>query len=357
MSNKERLIANNEKIAEIRETLKKKQVSPTDMLQARVDSNNSCAYLFYMYEGDNVDFAKNLDTSRVTNMDYMFGTCKYLTNIPFEINSKNVTSMTYMFSNCERLTGIPKLNTENVKYMSSMFNKCFALSSIPLIDTSSAKSMSRMFERCDSLTTIPQLNTSNVTDMSNMFNTCAYLTTIPDLDTSNVTNISNLFYSCIRLTSIPKLDTSNATQMQNMFYNCRALMTIPEINAINATSMNSIFYNCTNLTNLTIKNIKINLMLGTGNDSMGSLLTNESLINTIKECWDLTGSTTRTLTMSTLQKNNIANIYVKLVDVTDEMLATDPYANNKKPCVVCESTDEGAMLITEYLTSKNWQLA
>ena len=48
---------------------------------------------------------------------------------------------------------------------------------------------------------------------------------------------------------------------------------------------------------------------------------------------------------------------MKLVDITDEMRAEDEFIDLKKPFVVCESTDEGAMSVTEYVTSKNWQLA
>lgn len=91
--------------------------------------------------------------------------------------------------------------------------------------------------------------------------------------------------------------------------------------------------------------------------SWGHLLTDESLINTAKELWDLTGATSQTLTMSTASNARFDAIYVKLVDVTEEMIAEDEYVSNKKPCVVCESTDEGAMTLREYVISKNWALA
>ena len=50
-------------------------------------------------------------------------------------------------------------------------------------------------------------------------------------------------------------------------------------------------------------------------------------------------------------------IYVKLIGATDEMRAEDPYIDNKKPCIVCESTDEGAMTLKEYGISKNWNIS
>lgn len=59
-----------------------------------------------------------------------------------------------------------------------------------------------------------------------------------------------------------------------------------------------------------------------------------------------------------LYLDTVAKKLYQCVSVTtDEMRAEDEYIDNKKPFVQCESTDEGAMTIQEYVTSKNWQLA
>ena len=64
------------------------------------------------------------------------------------------------------------------------------------------------------------------------------------------------------------------------------------------------------------------------------------------------------MTFGTANTAKLENVYVKLIDITDDMRAEDEYIDNKAPFEVCESTDEGAMLVTEYVTTvKNWKLA
>lgn len=350
-----------------------------DMLQARVDATNSCKYLFYYYNGTNVDFLENLDTSSVTDMTNMFSNCSKLITIPL-LDTRNVTNMYKMFQSCNKLTEIPQMDTSKVTNMANMFQTNSALTSIPQLDTSSCTDMNYMFESCSNITTIPQLDTINVTNMSYMFKSCSKLTEIPQMNTSKVTNMYEMFSSCKSLTTIPQLDTSKVSTMQSMFRYCESLTTIPkldtrnvydfsymfydcksltkisELDMIYAGNLSMMFANCTNLTNLTLKNIKKTLQIGSGT-SYGTLLTDESIINTAKELWDLTGATSQKLTLSTTSNARLDAIYVKLVDVTDEMIAEDEYISNKKPCVVCESTDTGAMTLREYVISKNWQIS
>ena len=64
-----------------------------------------------------------VDTSNVTNMNYMFYKCASLKEVP-QLNTSNVTNMSYMFFNCTSLTEIPQFDTSNVINMSEMFSSC-----------------------------------------------------------------------------------------------------------------------------------------------------------------------------------------------------------------------------------------
>ena len=294
-----------------------------------------------------------IDTSNVTNMCLMFNSCSALTSIP-QLDTSKVTNMGSMFRLCSKLTSVPQLDTSNVTNMSSMFNNCKALTSVPQLDTSNVTDMTSMFDSCKALTSIPQLDTSNVTKMRDMFNSCSALTSIPQLDTSNVTDMTNMFYRCSALTSVPQLDTSNVTDMGSMFNGCSKLETISGIDLRSATSLYSIVSSCQTLKECWFKNIRNDLQVGSGS-TYGHLLTLDCLLYLIKEV--IKKSTTIKLTVGTTNLAKLSGIYVKLIDITDEMRAEDEFIDQKYPFEVCESTDEGAMTLSTYYGLKNLTLA
>lgn len=227
-----------------------------------IDTSN-VTNMDYMFQNfANLTTIPQLDTSSVTSMRWMFYGCTGLTTIP-QLNTSNVTNMIYMFQNCSSLTTIPLLNTSNVMEMYYMFSGCSNLTEIPQLDTSTATRMDYMFQNCKSLTTIPQLNTSNVVNMSYMFYGCTSLTTIPLIDTSSATNMWSMFSGCSNLTSVPQLNTSSATNMSTMFRNCSNLVTIPQLNMSNVTNVQNMFYNCDSLSDDSLNNILASLLTAT----------------------------------------------------------------------------------------------
>lgn len=133
-----------------------------DMLQIKIDNNNSCEYLFYKYTGTTDDFIVNfskLDTSKVTNMSDMFRNCKNLTTIP-QLNTSNATDMRAMFDGCDNLTTMSQLDTSKATDMNYMFRDCHSLEKIDitkLADTLYAFNRYEdyyIFDNCHSLKTI-----------------------------------------------------------------------------------------------------------------------------------------------------------------------------------------------------------
>ena len=180
---------------------------------------------------------ENLNTSNVTDMNFMFSGCSALTSLDLSgFNTSNVTSMEYMFYHCSKLTSLDlsSFNTSNVTYMSFMFSDCSKLTSLDLsgFNTSNVKEMRGMFCRCSKLTSLDLsgFNTSNVTSMEYMFYNCSSLKSldISGFKTDMVTSMYFMFRSCSSLTSLDLsgFNTPNVADMRSMFYNCSNLETI-----------------------------------------------------------------------------------------------------------------------------------
>ena len=307
-------------------------------------------YTFFYYLKDLNNLIKYEDTSNVTNMSYMFNGCSSLTTIP-NMNTSKVTDMGSMFTLCSSLTTVPSMDTSNVTNMRAMFNGCSSLTTIPNMNTSKVTDMGSMFNKCSSLITIPNMDTSNITSLYYMFNGCSSLTTVPNMDTSKVTSMSNTFKGCSSLTTVPNIDTSKVTYMESTFDGCSSLTTVPSMDISNVTSMSGnnmlrVFYRCYKLEYLNLLNVKVNIQIGSGSE-WGHLIQKDCLIQIISELIK-PSSGSRTLTMGTANTAKLADTYVKLLE--DD-------GTGKYPFELCESTDEGAMTITDYCLYKNWQLA
>lgn len=352
-----------------------KKISPLltrrekDMLQQRVDATNDASYLFYYFGGKNLDFINKLDTSKVTNMKYMFSNCNNLQTIDLSnFNTSKVTNMRNMFYYCQKLTelDVSSFDTSKVTDMSSMFYDLITLKTLNLsnFDINKVTNAMSMFNSCSNLKTliIPDGFLKNNTDATWLFFYCSALTNFDTtrLDFSNVTNAYGCFSNCKALNVIDlRFKTSKITNMENMFSMSGTdnnLEQILGLDMYSCTKDTNIFTECMNLKELTIKNIRISIVISTNRIAVN--LSRNSLLGVAKELWDNSGSSTaKTLTITTTHKTTLDGIYVKLIPITEEMRAEDPYIDNKKPFVECASTDEDAMTVSNYITvEKNWTI-
>ena len=279
------------------------------------------------FEALNAALSKT-DTSSLTTLYQAFHSST-ATSLSLNLNTTNVTSMLGMFAYCESLQHAPDLYTGKVTTMKQMFSNCKAMVDAPLYDT------------------------ALVTDMQQMFENCYKLSTVPPYDTTSVTTMATMFRNDSALISIPKFNTPNVTNTTSTFYYCTALTTIPELDMRNVTAASSMLERCGKLTEIHLKNIKTNLQVGSGS-TYGHLITKECLIELIYELRNTGSSQTLTIGAANLEK--LTDVYVKTIEITDEMRAADDLVGEKLPFVVCESTDEGAMLISQYVSAKNWAL-
>ena len=177
----------------------------------KVVAPKGCSGLFaYFSKATSIDLS-HFDTSKVTNMGYMFSHCSGLTSLDVTgFDTSKVTSMSYMFGGCSGLTSldVSHFDTSNVTDMSCMFWGCSGLTSLDVthFDTSKVTLMYYMFDGCSGLTSldVTGFDTSKVTNMRYMFDGCSGLTLLDlsSFDTSKVTYMDRMFWGCSGLTSL-----------------------------------------------------------------------------------------------------------------------------------------------------------
>ena len=222
--------------------------------------------MFYSMSGLTSLDLSNFDTSKVTNMDNMFGSVWHLTSLNLSnFDTSQVTNMDHMF-NSVGLTSLnlSNFNTSKVTSMVGMFSYMSNLTSLNLsnFDTSKVINMVGMFSDMPSLTTLNLSNfdTSQVTNMSVMFDGMHNLTTLnlSNFDTSKVTSMKGMFSDTYSLTSLDlsNFDTSQVTNMSVMFNGMHNLTTLnlSNFDTSKVTTMRNMFSDMPSLTSLNLSN-------------------------------------------------------------------------------------------------------
>ena len=200
-----------------------------------VVANPNSSTLFANFKQTKTIDLSNLDTSYVTDMNYMFDGMSHLENITFgeKFDTSNVTNMNQMFATWDGVSQLKTINlssfkTSKVTNMSGMFAGLTELTELDLsnFDTSSVTNMGQMFEGLSKITELDLSNfdTSNVTSMTAMFHNCSSLKALDlsNFNTKKVTSMVNMFLNTTNLQTIyvgPNWST-DGTDIYDMFSNC-----------------------------------------------------------------------------------------------------------------------------------------
>ena len=200
----------------------------------------------YNYALNNIPDYKNVTEIPQENLDYlnsglvastmnsMFDQCYELESIPrLNIDTSKCTDMAYMFRYCGQVAN-PKitmdlswLDTSKVTTMIYMFMNSGLNGDIDLshFDISNVTDMRYMFDMCDNLVSldITGWDTSKVEDMRDMFSNCSNLETINGIiDMSGCRFYNFMFYGCPKLTKVkiknPPDDFESETQLTSSQY-------------------------------------------------------------------------------------------------------------------------------------------
>ena len=203
---------------------------------------------FHSFKTANIVFDPDMDTSNVTNMNFMFA---YASNFNWNIsnwNVENVTTMNAMFYvaqkfnsdisgwNVSKVTDMSRMflwaenfnqpignwNTSNVTNMASMFQSAKEFNqNLSGWDVSKVENMYAMFNWAEQFDgDISTWNTSEVTNMAGMFgNAKNFNQPIGNWNTSKVTTMASMFYYAHKFNQpIGNWNTSNVTNMYSTFH-------------------------------------------------------------------------------------------------------------------------------------------
>ena len=131
--------------------------------------NENCVGMFYAPNGESYECKNKLKLSQISFNN---------------VDTSSVTNMEFMFAGCEELEklDLSSFNTSKVEDMSSMFAWCRNLAELDLstFDTSNVTDMDAMFSGCSNLTSLDlsSFDTSNVHICEGMFDDCLKLKTV-----------------------------------------------------------------------------------------------------------------------------------------------------------------------------------
>jgi len=148
--------------------------------------------------------------------------------------------------NCTEITGMSLLDTSKTTNMEYMFNALSKVTELDVghFDTSNVTSMRGLFDGCESIKTFDVANwdTGKVTNMMQTFELCIGMTNpnVGTWDTQNVENMYNMFFNCQSLKSIDlstqrvtrngrtydSWDTGNVTYIEGFLKKCYGLETV-----------------------------------------------------------------------------------------------------------------------------------
>lgn len=206
----------------------------------------------------------------------------YLLNSESDANNLKFPNNTIylIFSN----TKLTKLNVENKKY----------LQAIKFIGSASAtiSNSNSLFYECVSLQEYPDINIEGSTLIETFYN-CHSLKQIHGIKSNEILGIASAFNGCYSLERAPYIDISRCYSINTLFNNCYSLRQIEELNMKNINSAINVFERCNLLTEIKeIHNIRINLSL-----ISCQYLKHSTLLKILNALVDLTGQTTKTLTL------------------------------------------------------------
>ena len=157
-------------------------------------SNNKTTDMYCMFSDNDkltkIEGLQYLNTSKVTNMSWMFARCKKIESLDISnFDMSSVTDIRGMFNECFKVKelDVSKWNISNLKTAYDLFSSCYSLTKIDVSNWNTCKlaSCSSMFVRCEGLTSL-DLSNWRLIDGASISNMIDYCTNLKTLNINNI---------------------------------------------------------------------------------------------------------------------------------------------------------------------------
>lgn len=230
-------------------------------MQRTVNETSMVGLFSYTPASTTLDLSA-MNTSKVTDMSYMFAECKvpYLDLSGFNVS--NVSNMQHMFHSCPSNVNIDGWDTSkltNTSYMFSSFTNKNKYIDLSVLDFSNVTKVNYMFDNCN----VDYVDIRNININLTKLDWSAYsgpdlfyniAGTILDLSNwtldSSMTSLKKLCnWAKCKEVNLTNWKTTNITNMQEMFYYNSSLerLIMPDWDMTNTTNTSSFFYSCNKL--------------------------------------------------------------------------------------------------------------
>lgn len=199
----------------------------------------------------------------ISNTKRALSTIPNISKVVMDIDTSNITDMNYMFFGMSGLEQIEfkRINTQRVEKMAHMFEECVSLEHLDLrcFDTRNCNDMSYMFFNCENLLTL-DLSSFKAHKLSNMIGTFGECRKLKKLDLSSFKTTKYFSYmletfqncSSLRELDISNFDLNHVRFFKSTFENCLNLQRIKmppasKMQLTEASDLRKMFRNCTRL--------------------------------------------------------------------------------------------------------------
>lgn len=220
-----------------------------ELYMQRTANETSMVGLFsYTPASTTLDLSK-VNTSKVTDMSYMFAECDapYLDLSGFDVS--NVSNMDHMFYYCNSEMNIDGWDTSKLTNANYMFNNFTGSIDLSKLDFSSVTNVNYMFGSANTdKINLTGLSFPKTTSLTYMFYQAKGTTlNLSSWDITNITDLNNfLGFTGHKTIDLTGWKTTKVTSMNSIFYYLSSLekLIMPDWDMTNTTKTTSFFYSC-----------------------------------------------------------------------------------------------------------------